>query len=59
VIEPASTAERFAVHPGQVIVEECVSDRLRRAPHRGQNAAPSKITAKHEGQGTAASRARQ
>jgi hypothetical protein len=35
------------------------SARARLAPHAGQNAAPSMMTAKHEGQLTVASRVRQ
>jgi hypothetical protein len=58
-VAPTSRIVSDPLHDGHFAAAACVSVRARRAPHEEQNAAPSKIRAKQEGQATVASRARQ
>ncbi len=55
----ASRLESAAPQPGQRAVDVSATAARLGAPHAGQKAAPSNSGAKHDGQVTAASRARQ
>ena len=58
-MDPTSRWRIVLPHPGHARTVSSRSARSRRAPHFGQNRAPSKIRAKHDGQLTVARLARQ